>query len=516
VVIIASVPSGYADGAVATNTIAVFDLNETDPLDTNDSFDVAVDVVRVVDLGVTKSEDLDPVIAGSNLIYTISVSNDDVSDASGAVVTDELDSDVVFLSATPTQGTCDSTSTVVANNNDLTCDLGVILTGGDTTVTVVVLVLSSLSDNDRLFNRVTVESNELDSGQDNGDDFESTSVDTETDLELIALEALPQVNPLDSFSYLLEITNHGPSQATQTTLTLDVAAGVVTFLSAVPSQGTCTENSNLLTCHLGSLNSGVRATISIGFRAKDSESIKSAITDVAVSALEPDTVPGNNALQLLTRVKGEPTDDSGPVALPQPVVTPPKELVIVPDEQVNKVQPAADDEVTKVIQPDRHNVVDFKEEKLRVIFPSHVLNKTFQVRVRQREEDCTIGRSPNGQLLRCRTVDLFDTDASALEDAQLFFNATLAVILTDAEIELLGGPDAAFAAWITGELRFQRHNPNNLARPWSDITTSLGDNGEISAPALNHFSTFALVYSPGQPALRLRRLTPSPARSCRM
>ncbi|PZC46387.1 MAG: hypothetical protein C1O27_001964 [Chloroflexi bacterium] len=132
---------------------------------------------------------------------------------------------------------------------------------------------------------------------------------------------------------------------------------------------------------------------------------------------------------------------------------------------------------------------------------ANALNKTFQVRVRQREEDCTIGRSPNGHMLRCITVDLFDTDASALEDAQLFFNATLAVILTDAEIELLGGPDAAFAAWRSGELRFQRHNPGNLARPWTDVTTSLGDNGEISAPALSHFSTFALVYSPGVPAL---------------
>jgi uncharacterized repeat protein (TIGR01451 family) len=91
-------------------------------------------VVGNTDLSITKTDSPDPVVQGNNLTYTITVSNNGTFDASGVVVTDNLpsSSDIDFVSATPTAGTCQHTG------NTVTCDLGQVNAGTNATVTIVV------------------------------------------------------------------------------------------------------------------------------------------------------------------------------------------------------------------------------------------------------------------------------------------------------------------------------------------------------------------------------------------
>jgi signal peptidase I len=79
--------------------------------------------------------DLSVTVGGSaaqfptNFTYTITVTNNGASAASGAVLTDTLASGLVFVSSTPSQGSCSGTSTI-------TCNLGAMSVGATATVTV--------------------------------------------------------------------------------------------------------------------------------------------------------------------------------------------------------------------------------------------------------------------------------------------------------------------------------------------------------------------------------------------
>jgi uncharacterized repeat protein (TIGR01451 family) len=88
----------------------------------------------MTDVSLTKSDSADPVTVGDNFTYTIQVRNsaETGNDASNVVVTDVLPSQVEFVSAIASSGTCQKTGDTV------TCELGTVLTNTTATVTIVV------------------------------------------------------------------------------------------------------------------------------------------------------------------------------------------------------------------------------------------------------------------------------------------------------------------------------------------------------------------------------------------
>jgi uncharacterized repeat protein (TIGR01451 family) len=99
----------------------------------------AAAVVGATDLSLTKADSADPVTVGNNFTYTIQVKNppDTGMDAPNVVVTDVLPSQVDFVSAIASSGTCQKAG------NTVTCDLDTVLT--DTTATVTIVVKASRS-----------------------------------------------------------------------------------------------------------------------------------------------------------------------------------------------------------------------------------------------------------------------------------------------------------------------------------------------------------------------------------
>jgi uncharacterized repeat protein (TIGR01451 family) len=87
-----------------------------------------------VDLAITKSDAPDPVALGSDLTYTLTVTNNGPDASTGSTVTDPLPAGVVFVSATPSQGSCSETGGTV------TCELGPLASGASATVEIVVTV----------------------------------------------------------------------------------------------------------------------------------------------------------------------------------------------------------------------------------------------------------------------------------------------------------------------------------------------------------------------------------------
>src|SRR5205823_4602165 len=65
-----------------------------------------------------------------------------------------------------------------------------------------------------------------------------------------------------NLSYTLTVANAGPSTATGLTVTNVLPTGA-SYVSAVSSQGSCTQAGGVVSCNLGSLPGGSNATITI-------------------------------------------------------------------------------------------------------------------------------------------------------------------------------------------------------------------------------------------------------------
>lgn len=85
------------------------------------------------DLALTKTDSQDPAPTGRNLTYTLTANNNGPDPAEGVVVLDQLPPDVTFVSATPSQGSCNESAGVVI------CSLGTLANGATATVTIVVI-----------------------------------------------------------------------------------------------------------------------------------------------------------------------------------------------------------------------------------------------------------------------------------------------------------------------------------------------------------------------------------------
>ncbi len=83
------------------------------------------------------------------------------------------------------------------------------------------------------------------------------------DLEIVKTDNADPVNAGETLTYTLSVANRGPSDASGVTIT-DMLPPSVTFDSATPSQGTCSEAAGTVTCDLGDLAENGTATVAIG------------------------------------------------------------------------------------------------------------------------------------------------------------------------------------------------------------------------------------------------------------
>jgi uncharacterized repeat protein (TIGR01451 family) len=99
-----------------------------------------------IDLAITKSANPNPATVGGQITWTMVVTNNGPSNATGVTVSDPLPSEVSFVSASSTQGSCSFASGTV------TCAIGSMVNGASVTVTVV----TTLNATGTLVNTATV------------------------------------------------------------------------------------------------------------------------------------------------------------------------------------------------------------------------------------------------------------------------------------------------------------------------------------------------------------------------
>jgi uncharacterized repeat protein (TIGR01451 family) len=124
-----SIPSAIT--AIANTVTALDDgLNGADPTPGNNTAADVDTVIPLADLAVVKQDAPDPITNGGQLTYTILVTNNGPSEATGVILTDTLPLAVVPNSITPSQGSCAGIQTII-------CSLGSM--GAGTTATVAII-----------------------------------------------------------------------------------------------------------------------------------------------------------------------------------------------------------------------------------------------------------------------------------------------------------------------------------------------------------------------------------------
>jgi uncharacterized repeat protein (TIGR01451 family) len=283
----ASVPS-VINTSVAT-------ANEPDPVAANNTGAETTTVNPLADISVAKTDSPDPVNVGSNLTYTVTVSNAGPSPATAVNLTDTLPAGLTFVSATPSAGTCTGTTTA-------SCSLGTINSGSSVTVTIVATVTAAAPAS--LSNTATATSGVTDPNAANNTATTTTAVNAVANLGVTITDAPDPVSQGSNITYTVTVNNAGPSAAANVTATTALPANT-TFVSASATAGTCALASGTITCTMGTMASGASVTATVILTANAAGAVSATVT---VASTTTDPTPGNNSATASTTVNAATTD----------------------------------------------------------------------------------------------------------------------------------------------------------------------------------------------------------------
>ncbi|HWW00694.1 MAG TPA: proprotein convertase P-domain-containing protein [Candidatus Acidoferrum sp.] len=191
-------------------------------------------------------------VVGGNLTYTLLLTNNGPSDASGVFVTNVLPPGVLLLGETSSEGS------LALFGNTVVCSFGSLTNGG---VASAIISATPVSEG-TLAATATVVGNQVDPVAANNTSTALVIVGPAADLAL-TLTARPSPVVLSSnLTYFAAVTNFGPSTATNVVLTETLPAGV-NVVSVTLSQGTYVINGSTLTASLGALASGRNASLTV-------------------------------------------------------------------------------------------------------------------------------------------------------------------------------------------------------------------------------------------------------------
>lgn len=129
--------------------------------------------VSIADVAVSKSGDPEAVPSGSNLTYSITVTNNGPDPATGVTLTDQIPTGTTFVSLmSPGQGSC--TTPPVGGTGQVMCQLGTIAVEQEVEVTLVVKVTAPPES--VITNTAAVTTTSQDNNTENDQDTESTPV----------------------------------------------------------------------------------------------------------------------------------------------------------------------------------------------------------------------------------------------------------------------------------------------------------------------------------------------------
>jgi len=247
------VPASVASGTLVANAAQITSLGSgstpatPDPNPSNNSQNATSTLVNTsADLSITKSDSPDPVTAGGNLTWTLTVSNAGPSDAQNVVVTDSLPANTTFVSVTPSDASFSCTAPSAGSGGVVTCNKATLASGASATITLIAQVRSSTTSGTTISNTATVAAQTSDPSAGNNSATTTTFVNTSATLTVAKSDSPDPVVAGANLTYTITVTNNGPSDAQNVTLNDSLPANT-SFVSlngsgAFQPAGACSHN----------------------------------------------------------------------------------------------------------------------------------------------------------------------------------------------------------------------------------------------------------------------------------
>jgi len=279
-------------------------------------------------------------------------------------------------------------------------------------------------------------------------DIEAVGVDRDTGAGIIMpAEALHGLAPLENdlavrmsalpdpvvvggnLMYLIEVSNAGPSAATNVTLT-NLLPASVTLLSVTNSQGASVNSNGTVICNLGLLRGGSNATVAI---VGMPSSVGFVTNRVNVSRAEVDPNPANNAATAVTTVVALPSLSINDLARAEGdfVVT---QAVFTVSLSTVSVQPVSVNYVTASISATAGT--DYVSTNGTLVFPPGVTNQAVAVLV-------------NGDTVN-EANETFSVNLSSPENATLSDSLGRCTILNDDRLPTVSISDSTVTEGNSG------------------------------------------------------------------
>lgn len=236
------------------------------------------------DLAVTKTVDDATPNEGGTVVYTVTVANGGPDATSGVAITDLLPVGVTFVAALPSQGSYSSGTGVWT--------VGSLANAASGTLALTATVNTSTAGS-TITNTASVTASALaDTNPANNSDTADITVQS-ADLSVIKTVDDATPNEGATVVYTVTVANGGPDAASSITIT-DLLPPGVTFVSALPSQGSYSSGSGIWT--VGSLANASSATLALTATV-DASTAGATITNTAsvTGAAQADTNPANNS-----------------------------------------------------------------------------------------------------------------------------------------------------------------------------------------------------------------------------
>src|SRR5207247_33419 len=254
-------------------------------------------------LGISKTDAPDPVVAGSNITYTLSFSNTGSANASGVVIADTVPANTTFVSATA-GGTLSA--------GVVTWNIGALSAGTSSSVQLVVQAASPLANGTVITNATySIDSNET--APASGAAI-TTTVSSVPVLAISKTDAPDPVNAGASITYTLSCSNTGNANASGVAITDTVPANT-TFVSATAGG---TLSAGVVTWSIGALNAGSSSSVQMVVRAASPLANGTVITNATYGIDSNETAPTAGAA-IPTTVSSTPVLAISKTDAPDPV-----------------------------------------------------------------------------------------------------------------------------------------------------------------------------------------------------
>ncbi len=296
--LVGTVDPTTSSGTVFSNTATVAS-GTTDPNGGNNVSTAATTVNTSADLAITKTA-LATVAAGSNITYTITVTNNGPSTASSVSWSDVLPAGLTFVSLNQSTG---PTASSVSGGTTSIVTWASLASGASATFSLVATVSSSTPNNTVLSNTANVTATTSDPNSGNNAWTATTTVQDGADLA-VTKTAPATVVAGNNITYTLTVTNNGPIAAASAQLSDALPAGE-SFVSFTQTSGPAAvlSGGTTSTASWSSLANGASATFQLVAFVSTSASVGTIFSNTAnVSSSTTDPNTANNAFTASTMV----------------------------------------------------------------------------------------------------------------------------------------------------------------------------------------------------------------------